>query len=53
MTTTLLIQTETTPLRISLPAIAPMTTRQYHAIALEAGRVGFLDIISDEIVKLT
>lgn len=31
MTTTLLIQTETTPLRISLPAIAPMTREEFYA----------------------
>ncbi|MFP4414669.1 Uma2 family endonuclease [Coleofasciculus sp.] len=30
MTTTLLIQTETTPLRISLPAIAPMTREEFY-----------------------
>ena len=30
MTTTLLIQTETTPLRISLPAIAPMNREEFY-----------------------
>ncbi|NET35980.1 MAG: Uma2 family endonuclease [Cyanothece sp. SIO1E1] len=31
MATTLLIQTETTPMRVSLPAIAPMTRDQFYA----------------------
>ena len=31
MTTTLLIQTETTPLTVSLPAVAPMTRDQFYA----------------------
>ncbi|NET39327.1 MAG: Uma2 family endonuclease, partial [Cyanothece sp. SIO1E1] len=31
MATTLLIQTETTPMTISLPAIAPMTRDEFYA----------------------
>ena len=34
MTTTLLIQTETTPLKISLPAIAPMNRDEFYAFCL-------------------
>lgn len=30
MTTTLLIQTETTPLTVSLPSIAPMTGEEFY-----------------------
>ena len=34
MTTTLLIQTQTTPLTVSLPAIAPMTRDEFYAFCL-------------------